>query len=101
MQKKKRKKSHGFDQKGERTPPPTALKEINEADGVHNGLRACMATAHALAEISRAKLHSRDIDIDEACARVERNPFAWQKTIANEWSFFGGKQKPTAFGCTT
>ena len=79
MQKKKRKKSHGFDRNGERTPPPTALRDINEADGVHSGLRACIATAHVLAEISRAKLQSRDIAIDEACVRLERNPFVWQK----------------------
>ena len=79
MQKKKRKKSYGFDRNGERTPPPTALRDINEADGVHSGLRACIATAHVLAEISRAKLQSRDIAIDEACVRLERNPFAWQK----------------------
>ena len=39
-----------------------------------------MATAHVLAEISRAKLHSRDVNIAEACARLERNPFAWQKS---------------------
>lgn len=79
MEKKKRKKSHGFDSKGERTPPPTALKDINESNGLHNGLLSCLAAAHALAEISRAKLQSRGLDVAEACARLERNPFAWQK----------------------
>ena len=102
MQKKKRQKtSHGFDRKGDRTPPPTALKEINEANGVHSGLRACLAAAHVLAELSRAKLQSRDVDVGEASARLKRNSFTWQKKTANEWSSFGVKQKPTSFGFTT
>ena len=78
--KKRRKKSHEFDLTSESGPPPTTLQEVNTPNGFHNGLRACLAAAHALAEISRAKLHSRDVNIAEACARLERNPFAWEQS---------------------
>ena len=79
LKNRRKKNSHEFDLKGGRGPPPTALEEVNAPNGKHMGLRTCMAVAHLLAEIRRAKLESREVDINEACVRLERDPFAWQK----------------------